>query len=562
MSLSTQFLDELRARTMLSALIGRTLKLQKAGAEWKACCPFHQEKTASFYVNDDKSFYHCFGCSAHGDAIRWLTDSRGLEFLDAVRELADAAGMQMPARDPDRQDQHGALYEAIDRAQIFFREQIMSLGGAEARAYLDRRKVGPASIEAFGLGFAPEGGSRLRQALGDLGDRALIEAGLLVEVDDREPYDRFRGRLIFPIRDPRGRVVGFGGRLLKPGEPKYLNSPASPIFDKGRSLFNLDRAAPAARRAGRLIVVEGYMDAIGLADSGIEEVVAPNGTALSEAQIGLLWRYADTPILCFDGDKAGRRAGLKAAERALPGLEPGRSLAFASLPAGQDPDDIARAGGAAAIERILEKVVGLAELIWRHEASPAAIASPERRAGLRQKLLDHAGHIRDASVRLEYEREFKDRISTLFRRPNAPGRRKAGRPKPSVITRESYDPQATARKMISAVLRGLARYPDQISENAERIGSLPTFTDAQRQVRDLLLDHAFSGGKLDQAAIEELFPEERGWRGLRFSFNRKKVKPEKARSDLSAAIDLLSAQAEGIESAQLATMAREARPSP
>ena len=254
MSLSPQFLDELRARTLLSALIGRSVKLQKAGREWKACCPFHQEKTPSFYVNDEKSFYHCFGCQAHGDAIRFLTDSKGLPFMDAVKELADAAGMQVPAPDPRAQEQAEraiGLHEVMEAAQSWFEECLGGLEGSDARAYLDKRGVSEASRRRFGFGFAPDSRGKLRTALKRFGPEMLIEAGLLiVPEDDREPYDRFRGRLMFPIRDRRGRVIAFSARILGAGEPKYLNSPDTPLFDKGRTLFNIDLAAPAARESG------------------------------------------------------------------------------------------------------------------------------------------------------------------------------------------------------------------------------------------------------------------------------------------------------------------------
>ncbi|MEA3040989.1 MAG: primase, partial [Sphingomonadales bacterium] len=269
MTLSPQFLDELRARTTLSALIGRTVKLQKAGREWKAPCPFHNEKTPSFYVNDDKAFYHCFGCGVHGDAIRWLTDGRGLPFMDAVKELADAAGMEVPAPDPraqEKAERAAGLYGVMEAAQSWYVDQLAGIEGADARAYCERRGLGEATIGKFGFGFAPDGRGRLRTALKKFGNEMLVEAGLLIqpEGEEREPYDRFRGRLMFPIRDRRGRVIAFSARILGAGEPKYLNSPDTPLFDKGRTLFNIDKAAPASREARRVIVVEGQMDVIAL----------------------------------------------------------------------------------------------------------------------------------------------------------------------------------------------------------------------------------------------------------------------------------------------------------
>jgi DNA primase len=274
MTLSPQFLDELRGRTLLSALVGRSVKLQKAGREYKACCPFHQEKSPSFYVNDEKGFYHCFGCGAHGDAIRFLTEAQGLPFIDAVKELAQAAGMEMPAPDPraaEKAERQSGLHDVMTAAARWFEDQLGGIEGGEARAYLERRGVSEATRRAFGFGFAPDSRGKLKAALAKAGEDKLIEAGLLISVEEKEPYDRFRGRLMIPIRDPRGRVIAFGGRIIGEGEPKYLNSPDTPLFDKGRTLFNLDRAAPAARKAGRIIVVEGYMDVIALAQAGIEE---------------------------------------------------------------------------------------------------------------------------------------------------------------------------------------------------------------------------------------------------------------------------------------------------
>ena len=318
MTLSTAFLDELRARTTLSAVIAPSVKLIRAGREWKACCPFHNEKTPSFTVNDDKGFYHCFGCGAHGDAIRFLTDNRGMPFMDAVKELASKAGMDVPAPDPrakEQADRTASLTDVMADVANWYAEQLNGLAGADARDYLARRGIDAAVAQRFGLGLAPDNRTALKSALGHLGEDKLLETGMLIQPDEasKDSYDRFRGRLMIPIRDPRGRVIGFGGRIMGQGEPKYLNSPQTILFDKGRTLYNLDRAGPASRTAKRLIVVEGYMDVIALDRAGIAEVVAPNGTALTEAQLERLWRLDPSPILCFDGDNAGRKAAIRAA---------------------------------------------------------------------------------------------------------------------------------------------------------------------------------------------------------------------------------------------------------
>src|SRR3954471_2217649 len=415
MSLSPAFLDELRLRTSLSTLIGRSVKLQKAGREFKACCPFHNEKTPSFTVNDEKGFYHCFGCGAHGDAIRFLTDARGLAFMDAVKELADQAGMEVPAPDPRAQaraERASGLYEVMEAAAAWFVEQLEGVEGGAARAYLKERRITEATRRKFGFGLAPDSRGKLKAALKRFGNEKLVEAGLLIAPDEgKEPYDRFRGRLMFPIRDPRGRCIAFSGRILGAGEPKYLNSPDTPVFDKGRNLFNIEKAAPASREAKRIIVVEGQMDVIALDQAGIGEAVAPLGTALTEGQLGLLWRLSPSPILCFDGDAAGQKAAIRAALRALPAVGPARSLGFVTLPAGQDPDDLLRASGRAALDALLDRPEALVEKLWRHEVEADPLATPEQRAGLRRRLLDHVGAISDPDVREQYRFELLARFN-------------------------------------------------------------------------------------------------------------------------------------------------------
>ncbi len=294
------------------------------------------------------------------------------------------------------------------------------------RAYIQKRGIAPATQAAFGLGFAPDSRSKLKAALKAFPEEMSVEAGMLIQPEDegRESYDRFRGRLMIPIRDQRGRIIAFGGRILGAGEPKYLNSPETPIFDKGRTLYNLDKAAPAARKSGRIVVVEGYMDAIMIAQSGIAEVVAPLGTALTEPQIEKLWTMVETPVLCFDGDSAGQRAALRAAHRALPLLKPGHSLAFATLPAGQDPDDLIRAAGVKAFETVLDSAIPLVELLWRTEEASAPLSTPEQRAGLKQRLKSLTDQIADNDIRSHYVRQFRDRHDALFfGRSSAPDRR-------------------------------------------------------------------------------------------------------------------------------------------
>ena len=515
MTLSPQWLDELRARTVLSALIGRSVKITRAGREWKACCPFHNEKTPSFTINDDKGFYHCFGCGAHGDAIRWMTDQRGLPFMDAVKELAAAAGMDVPAPDPrsaERAEKAHGLRDVTEASARWFRERLMDAEGGDARSYLEKRGLSRATVEAFNLGFAPDARGRLREVLSEYGDDLAIEAGMLILPPDdapknrQEPYDRFRGRLMIPIRDTRGRTIAFGGRILGAGEPKYLNSPDTPLFDKGRILYNLDRAAAAARAAGRLIIVEGYLDVIALAQAGIAEAVAPLGTALTEAQIELAWRQVSVPLLAFDGDAAGQRAALRAATRALPLLKPGHSLAFITMPAGQDPDDVVRSGGKGAFDRLANAAVPLVDLLWQTALAARRDDTPEARAGVRAQLMQWAETIADRDVAALYRQAFRDRLDDAFfagnrkpaqtgnRRPMQGARRNFATPPPE----RPPSPQlrgigkALAETACAAVLAGLLRQPQRIAHHAEALVALPFPTRELRGLADAMIDAALT----------------------------------------------------------------------
>jgi DNA primase len=576
MTLSPAFLDELRARTSLSTLVARSVKLQRAGREFKACCPFHKEKTPSFYVNDEKGFYHCFGCQAHGDAIRWLTDAKGLAFMDAVKELADAAGMDVPAPDPRAQakaERAAGLYEVMEAAARWFGEQLDRAEGAAARAYLDARGIGEATRRKFGFGFAPDSRGRLKTALNAFGADKLVEAGLLIqpEAEDREPYDRFRGRLTFPIRDARGRCIAFSARILGAGEPKYLNSPDTPLFDKGRTLFNLDKAAAASRTARRLIVVEGQMDVIALDQAGFGEAVAPLGTALTEAQLGLLWRLSPTPILCFDGDAAGEKAAVRAALRALPQVGPGRSLGFVTLPPGEDPDDLIRNSGAVAFEALLGAPEPLVDRLWRHELEAAPLTTPEQRAGLRRRLLDHVSAIGDPDVRDQYRMELLKRFDALTRPParerrpwSGPRGRFVPPPRPAsaeakAVGRTGLDPQ-----LGRAVLLGLARFPAQIGEHGEAISALPLAEPDAARLRDLMVEAAMTHAPLDPEALHTILAAKGAAallealslkRGLAFSFTRRDADPERACRDLVLVIETLAARP-GIDAALEAATAR------
>jgi len=558
-TLSTAWLDELRARTTLSAVISPTVKLLRAGREWKACCPFHNEKTPSFTVNDDKGFYHCFGCGAHGDAIRFLTDHRGMPFMDAVKELASKAGMEVPAADPqakERADRAASLTDVMAEVARWYSEQLNGLNGAEARDYLKRRDIDPETVQRFGIGFAPDGRSSLKRALEKLGEDKLIDTGMLIRPEEGgDSYDRFRGRLMIPIRDARGRVIAFGGRILGAGEPKYLNSPDTVLFDKGRTLYNIDRASPASRAAKRLIVVEGYMDVIALDRAGISEVVAPNGTAVTEAQLERMWRLDPSPILCFDGDSAGKKAAIRAALRALPHLRPDRTLRFVELPPGQDPDDLVRSGGREAVEALLARPEALDARLWRYELEAQPLTTPEARASLRQRLIQHAATIGDPALARLYRDEWLRRFDdSLPRRDFVPRQRrgafKNGRwappPQPVDATARAIAAHGIDGPTARALILGFANYPEELPAHCEALAALPITDRNVAHLRDELVNAVFSGATLDRDGTATILGADgatgpKALSAMGFSFTRRDSDPDRARSDLAAAVEIIAA---------------------
>jgi DNA primase len=429
MAFSPQFLDELRARIDLAGLIGKRVRLQKRGREHLGLCPFHNEKTPSFTVNEDKGFYHCFGCGEHGSGIDFVMKLDNLSFPEAVERLAGEAGLEVPRTSPEerqRAERAKSHYVILEAAAAHFEKQLRLPVGEPARDYLQARGITEASIRRFRLGFAPNTRDGLKSGLARDGIKggALVESGLLIEPDeaDRPAYDRFRGRVMFPITDLRGRVIAFGGRILGEGEPKYLNSPETPLFQKRRNLYGLTQAAEGARAKQTIVVVEGYTDVIGLDQAGFNNAVAPLGTALTEDQVRILWRYAPEPTLCFDGDAAGARAAARAAENMLPILRPGHGLRFANLPAGQDPDSLVRGGGPEAMQRVLDEALPLSEMIWRMERRGRRLDIPEGRAGLEARLRELTGRIQDEVVRRHYFTSLKDRIWQEIRQQRDQGR--------------------------------------------------------------------------------------------------------------------------------------------
>ncbi|HEY9213203.1 MAG TPA: DNA primase, partial [Ancylobacter sp.] len=421
MRFTPQFLDDLRARLPVSEVVSKRVKLKKAGREWKGLSPFQQEKSPSFFVNDEKGFYHDFSSGKHGDIISFVMETDGCAFPEAVERLAQMAGLALPAVTPDaarHEQRRKTLYDVVELAAKFFADTLASRAGARARGYLADRGISPATQVQFRIGYAPAERYALKEFLGGQGipTADMVEAGLLVSGDDIPvPYDKFRDRVMFPITDLRNRVIAFGGRALEKDVPaKYMNSPETPLFHKGDNLYNLATARTATHNGAPLVVVEGYVDVIAMVSVGFSGSVAPLGTALTENQLMLLWKMADEPILCFDGDKAGQKAAWRAAELALPHLKPGKSLKFALLPEGQDPDDLARAGGRIAVEEVMAAARSLSDLIWTRELEGGDFSTPERRAALEARINELSNGIRDEVVKRYYRQDMAERLKAAF----------------------------------------------------------------------------------------------------------------------------------------------------
>ncbi|MDP5084352.1 MAG: DNA primase [Yoonia sp.] len=425
MSLPPGFLDELRNRLSLGQVVGRkvmwdTRKSNQGKGDLWASCPFHQEKSASFHVDDRKGYYYCFGCHAKGDAISFVRETENVDFMEAVKILAAEAGMPVPQSDPRAQEKADArtvLVDVMEQAVQWHRLQLQTAAAAEARDYLARRGLSPEAQARWDIGFAPASGGVLAHLTGKgLDQKLVIDAGLAAESDrGGAPYDRFRGRIMFPIRDARGRAIGFGGRAMDPNHPaKYYNSPETALFDKGRSLYNHGPAREAAGKGQPLIVAEGYMDVIALSEAGFTATVAPLGTAITEDQLRLMWRMAPEPIIALDGDTAGLRAAMRVIDIALPMLEAGQSLRFALMPEGMDPDDVIKAQGQGAMQKILDQAIPMVQLLWQRETEGKIFDSPERKAALDKALREKIKLIQDPSIRNHYGQAIKDMRWALF----------------------------------------------------------------------------------------------------------------------------------------------------
>lgn len=539
MSLPPQFLDEIRARVPLSRVVGRKVvwdlrRSNQAKGDWWAPCPFHGEKTASFHVDDQKGFYYCFGCHAKGDALTFLREAEGLGFMEAVEMLASEAGLPMPERDPrqvQRADRRTELVEVMEQAVRWFRMQLGMGAAEEARGYLTRRGLDPAACEQFGIGYAPDQRQGLFNALRSKGiaEALIVEAGLCAKPDDGgAPFDRFRGRIMFPIRDARGRCIAFGGRSLDPNaRAKYLNSPETPLFDKGRNLYNIGPARAAVAKGKPLLVAEGYMDVIALVRAGFEGAVAPLGTAITEDQLRLMWRISPEPVIALDGDSAGLRAAIRLIDLALPMTAPGQALRFAFLPEGLDPDDLIRARGAGAMAQILQDSRPLVDLLWRRETEGKVFDSPERKAALDRVLGEAIAKIPDKDTRDHYFATLKNLKWEMFgarrreaqaagqgasRQPWQPrGMRTALPLPPAAPTRASRlsSPEAGEREaeaLIEAMILAIcATHPELIGMVEARLERLdPEDPDRAQLVHDLL---AGSQSQAGQRALESIMAE-------------------------------------------------------
>ena len=544
MRFSPQFLDELKARLPVSEVVGKRVKLIRAGREFKGLSPFNKEKTPSFFVNDQKQAWFDFSSGKNGSIFDFVMQSEGVTFPEAVERLAAMAGMPLPKvsrEDEEREQRRKSLHEVMELAAKFFEATLASRAGAKARGYLADRGLDPATQSKFRLGYALADRFALKEHLGAQGVPVpdMIEAGLLIGGDDIPlPYDRFRDRVIFPIGDLRGRIIAFGGRALeKDAQAKYLNSPETPLFHKGANLYNLAPARQAAHDGATVIAVEGYVDVIAMVTAGFPATVAPLGTALTEDQLALLWRMADEPVLCFDGDKAGVRAAYRAVDVALPRLKPGKSLKFALLPEGQDPDDLVRAAGREAVADVINAARPLAGMLWARETEGHQFDTPERRAALEARLNEVTNGIADETVRRYYREDFRDRLAQFLKPPamaagmrwqpqrsgerGARGERgrfprrqaEAGRNMPYVVVSQQLASSPVHRGFRTAVprrealiLQAALNHPWLLHDHLEELSHLEfRHSDAER-LKATLIDIAAHAATLDPAALKaELF---------------------------------------------------------
>ncbi len=523
-SFTPRFLDEIRARIVLSELIGKKVRVTRAGREFKACCPFHKEKTPSFTINDDKGFYHCFGCGAHGDVIGWTMEYENRSFPEAIEQLAAQASLEMPRQNPQdiqKAKEQKNLYQLMNDATAFLEDELRNVKHKTAYDYILSRGLSEETLASFRVGFASEDRGALHSFLKEQGynDQQMIETGLIRKDKNGNPYSFFRDRIMFPVSDKRGRIVAFGGRILpdhlRPPDrsdftpPKYINSIDNPLFHKGRMLYGAAHANYASRDGAPLIVTEGYMDVIACWQSGFRGAVAPLGTALTEDQILELWRMipegTKVPILCFDGDNAGRHAALRAAERAIPLLKPGHSLNFVFLPDGEDPDTYLRQKGYKAFENLLKSAVPLVEFLFQQETVGKDLTIPEERAALNSKLEQHTARIPDRDVQYYYSRAFREKTAVHFRTPFVPrgGKNYKNKNELSNIPSLSQNPNHSLKNMTERILLAtVIKHPEIFADIEERLGLLPLSHPSLNNIRNTLFAVLDTEIKLDFSALK------------------------------------------------------------
>lgn len=513
MAIPPDFLEDLRNRIPVSDVVRRHVQLRKQGREWAGLSPFNKEKSPSFFVNDDKRFYHCFSSGKHGDVFTFLMDVTGLTFREAVESVAAMAGMDVPSDGPEAEERRRVskgVQETLSLATEYYESQLRMPAGREALDYLRGRGLDDATIRRFRLGFAPPAYGSLAASLAPDGvtKEMLTDAGLMKLREDGRFTDYFHGRVMFPITDRQGKVIAFGGRVLGDGQPKYLNSPETAAFHKGSVLYGLAQAREAAHKSGRVLVVEGYMDVIALAQADIAEAVAPLGTAVGEDQIRLLWTLAAEPVLCLDGDRAGKAAAIRAAERAMPLLQPGRSLRFAMLPAGEDPDTLVRKAGAGAIDSLIEAADSLEAVIWQAEWDRNTPTSPERRAAFHRAILGHVKQIGDETVRSYYEQSIREKLRQTFAPARQAGvawqergfRQSPQNRQPPPVRRRA-DPRRLGHQRERALMGLLALNPEIIGDVAEQVAQMHLGGGVLDTLRDRIISVGVASNNLDAATL-------------------------------------------------------------
>jgi DNA primase len=502
----TEFIDHLKSRFVLSEIIGVRVKILRRGRLKIGLCPFHSEKTPSFHIKDEQGTYHCFGCGAHGDALSFLQETEGVSFMEALEKLASMIGLTVPTfKDKPVSNEllQSALFQALEAATVFFEKQLKTSKGFKAAQYLETRGLKPETVSQFRLGYA-SAGNTLKEALTKEGfsEDILRQAGLIIQrEEDKSTYDRFRDRVMFPIFDRKGRVIAFGGRILEAGEPKYLNSPETEIFHKGQVLYACNFVQRDLKKEHPLLVAEGYLDVISLHQAGFKGAVAPLGTALSEEQILLLWRFRSEPILCFDGDSAGQKAAMRAAERVLPLLKPSLSLRFALLPKGEDPDSLLRSGGVKSFESALERALPLSDLLWQFEMNQKPLQTPEQRATFENAMMEYVNNIQEPILRAQYRQSYRSRLRELFYVNSSKGKNTLPKKASASIssgTQPFLNFDILSQKILIAIL---LNHPSLILEYAEDFVELELSSPAWVKLREAMLTKINESTGLDAGIL-------------------------------------------------------------